>query len=60
MVNSKSSGIAGQYQKLKPITGKNIGKNHLKGGEGRKQYPAQGKKEQARALKNQLRIQNKD
>lgn len=57
MVNAKSMGVVGQYQKLKPITDKNIGKDLLKGGH--KEYPKQGDKEVQRRLKQQLRIQEK-
>ncbi|MER8983927.1 hypothetical protein [Mesorhizobium sp. M0843] len=37
------------YQRCKPVTNKNIGKNLLKGG--KKEYPAAGAKELARAAK---------
>ncbi len=51
MINAKSAGHAGYYQKLKPVT------DLVK--KGSKEYPAQGKKEIERRLKNQLRVQEK-
>ncbi|ESY35725.1 hypothetical protein NKK48_01345 [Mesorhizobium sp. C386A] len=41
--------IRHNYQRCKPVTNKNIGKNLLKGG--KKEYPAAGAKEAARAAK---------
>lgn len=47
---TKSTSNAGRYQGCMPVTSKNIGKQHVKY-RGKKDYPATGAKEAARAAK---------